>query len=254
MTPPSDEALQIVGIGNLINAGNGISADDVNATEVCLVALVIDDSGSMSRVNGDRTKNPKGLSNWELAIEGHNSIIKDLKRMAQRDGILFHSSLLNRGVVSQWVQIDNATELDARSHSMGGHTPLRSTAVSVLGFNVREKYKEFDDAAANVRTITAFVTDGGNTDSVSTDAIKRIVEPMILEETHIIIGIGIHDGYTDFHQEFKNWGLQDQWIKTVDDDPKEIMKVFQMVSRVSQKVSQSSAANVASQFAGGFGG
>jgi uncharacterized protein YegL len=230
------QALQVVGIGNLIQGGLGVSANDVNASEVTLVQIVQDDSGSM-------------YGNTQVAIDGHNLVLDALKATKQKDGILFGTTLLNRGVVNPFNKLDNVTPLNNRNYTASGGTPLNGTALAVLG-TVLAKTIEFDDNGVAVRSITVFITDGGNTDRVKSSEDKKQVEEMLKTEMHIVAGIGIDDGYTDFTKVFSDMGIRPEWILTPKNNASEIRKCFQFMSQSAIRASQA-VGNLGS--IGGFG-
>ena len=88
------EALQVVDLGTKIGDALGTPADQFQEGEVVLVAVLIDDSGSI-----------RFCGNTEVVADGHNCVIEALteSKPQDRNNILFHSRLLNgeiiRGVI-----------------------------------------------------------------------------------------------------------------------------------------------------------
>ncbi len=97
------------------------------------------------------------------------------------------------------------------------------------------------------------MTDGANNASQATAAqVKRIVEDMRKQERHIVAGMGIDDGATDFRQVFRDMGIRDEWILVPGNTASEIRKAFQVFSRSAVRASQS-AASFSKTAVGGFG-
>ena len=71
-------------IGQQIQAGLGIAVDDVAASEVLLVTLMPDDSGSI-RFAGNAT----------VVADGHNLVLEALRESKQSDDVLVHTRYLN---------------------------------------------------------------------------------------------------------------------------------------------------------------
>jgi hypothetical protein len=76
---------------------------------------------------------------------------------------------------------------------------------------------------------------------------------MLRSESHIITALGIDDGYTDFHQIFREIGIQDEWILTPANTANEIRSAFRVFSQSAVRVSQGAIAmNLAQPGLGGF--
>src|SRR5215472_6199961 len=95
LSPASLQALTVVDLGAQIQAGLGISVDDVAASEVVLVTMMPDDSGSIR------------IAHNEAAVRnGHNLVLDALRASKQRDGILAHTRYLNGAVLFPYRPID----------------------------------------------------------------------------------------------------------------------------------------------------
>lgn len=79
------QVLQIPDMGARIQAAFGVSVDDVQASEVLLVTLMPDDSGSIRQAG-----------NEQAVRDGHNLVLASLQRLRQRDSVLVHTRYLNR--------------------------------------------------------------------------------------------------------------------------------------------------------------
>lgn len=236
-------ALNIPDLGAQIQAGLGVTPDDVAASEVVLVTLLIDDSGSIQYA-----------SNAQLVRDGHNTVIDSLVATKQRDGILLHTRYLNGYVLNPFGLIENATRMDQHNYDPNQGTPLYDETVVVLG-TVLAKAQEFADQGVPVRTITAIITDGADQGSrVSRPQdVRSIVYDMLKAETHIVAGMGIDDSYTNFRDVFGEMGIPDEWVLTPNNSQSEIRRAFQVLSQSAVRASQASGAAFSQTALGGFG-
>jgi len=228
-------------IGAAIQAGLGVAAEDVQASEVVLGTFLIDDSGSIRFGN-----------NTQIVKDGHNLTLASLQGAKQKDSILVHTRYLNGSVLYPYVKLDDAKKMDGHNYNPNGGTPLYDQTVVILG-TVLAKTKEFEDCGVPCRTITAIITDGNDEGSRGTaKEVKAVIEDMLRKEKHIIAAMGIEDGHTDFSKVFGDMGIRPEWILTPKNDEKEIRRAFQVLSQSAVKASQN--ANSFSKTAmGGFG-
>lgn len=243
MSPKSKDVLNIPDMGPAIQQGMGIVADDVPASEVILVSLLLDDSGSISMAN-----------NEQVIRDGVNTIIDSLRKSKQDDNILVKIQYLNGTLLCPYLPLKDVPLLDGQNFRATGQTPLYDQTALVLA-GVFAKTQEFANNGTPVRSVTMVVTDGADYGSRkhTPDTVKVLVEDLYMQESHIIAGMGIDDhGHTDFSQVFKSMGVRDAWILTPSNSPSEIRKAFQVVSQSVTKVSQNAAAFSQGKL-GGFG-
>lgn len=241
----SARALAVPDIGAMIQAGLGIAADDVTASEVVLVTTLVDDSGSIRFAAG----------NAQVVRDGHNLVIEALRGTKQKDGILAHTRYLNGLVLYPYLPLDQAILMDQNNYDPSGGTPLYDQTMVILG-TVLAKTQEFIDNGVPVRTVTLIVTDGADAGSRRfTDRnVAKLVADMMLAETHIVAAMGIDDGgHTDFIKVFQGMGIRDKWILTPGNSPSEIRQAFQVFSQSAVRASQGSA-SFSKVAIGGFGG
>jgi len=229
-------------IGAQIQAGLGIGAEDVQASEVVLVTMQPDDSGSI-RFGG----------NAQAIRDGHNEVLKALSASKQKDGILVHNRYLNGDVLYPYVNLQDAVQMTDKNYDPNKGTPLYDQAIVCLG-TVLAKTKEFADNGIPVRTITLLMTDGKDEHSRGRARdVKALVEDMLRKETHIVAGMSFDDGAgTDCKQVFKEMGIRDEWILTAKSSPSEIRKAFLLFSQSAVRASQN-AASFSKTALGGFG-
>jgi len=238
----SENILTAPDIGVKISAGLGIGVDDVQASEVILLTQLIDDSGSITY-----NRNVKTVQ------DGHNLVIDAVKDSKQEDNILAHTCFINGGMLFDYRLIGSADVMDDGNFNPNGMTPLYESAVVTLG-RVLAKAQEFSDQGVPVRTMTLIMTDGAANGYKNTAKdVKTIIDDMLKTEVHIIAGMGIEDGSTDFKQVFGEMGIRDEWILTPKNTHSEIRKAFQVFSRSAIKASQN-ATSFSTALGGGFGG
>ena len=236
-------------MGPAIMAGLGdVKLDDIDASEVLLVTLLLDDSGSI-----------RFGSNAQMVRDGHNLVIDALQGAKQSAAVLASCRYLNDGpgtnhcVLYPYRTLAAADRLDNHNYDPMGGTPLYDEAV-VTFTGVTAKMAEFENGGVAARAVTLIVTDGADgSHRQCADDVKSIVDGLLRTEAHIVIGMGIDDGYTDFRQVFRGMGILDEWILTPGNTPAEIRRAFATVSQSAVRASQ--AANF-SQLTGigGFGG
>ncbi|WP_299412209.1 hypothetical protein [Acaryochloris sp. IP29b_bin.148] len=235
----SMQTLNIVDIGAQIQAGLGTPVDDVMASEVVLVTIMPDDSGSI-----------RFAGNGAVVRAGHNTVLDTLATSPQQDQILVHNRYLNGQVLYPYCPVDQAIRMDQHNYDPNLGTPLYDQTLVLLA-TVLAKAQSFIENGVPVRTVSLIITDGADAHSRhSARKVKGMVEDMLRTEDHIIAAMGIEDGQTDFKQVFREMGLRDQWILTPGNSQNEIRKAFQLFSQSALRASQSAASF---NSLGGFG-
>jgi hypothetical protein len=240
----SAQSMQTLGnlnIGAQIQAGLGVAAEDVQASEVFLITNMIDDSGSI-----------RFAGNMQHVKDGHNLLLAAFGGSKQKDGFLVHTRYLNGTVLFPYVKLDDAKKMDAQNYNPNGDTPLYDQTLVTLA-TVVAKTQEFEDCGVPVRTITAIVSDGADTSSqAKASQVKAVVSDMLKKEKHIIAFLGVEDGATDFMKIATDMGIRPEWVLTPKNDPKEIRKAFNVLSQSAVRASQN-AASFSKTALGGFG-
>jgi hypothetical protein len=242
LSAASMQALTNVDIGAQIQAGLGIGAEDVQASEVVLITMMPDDSGSI-----------RFAGNAQAIRDGHNEVLKALAGSKQKDGVLVHNRYLNGDVLYPYVNLQDALQMTDKNYDPNKGTPLYDQAIVTLG-TVLAKTKEFADNGIASRTVTLIMTDGKDEHSRGRARdVKAIIEDMLRKEIHIVAGFGLDDGAgTDFKQVFKEMGIREEWMLTPKNSPSEIRKAFQLFSQSAVRASQN-AASFSKTALGGFG-
>ncbi|HTJ46540.1 MAG TPA: hypothetical protein VL463_30750 [Kofleriaceae bacterium] len=227
--------LDVVDLGAQIQAGLGVAVDDVTASEVVLVTMMPDDSGSIS-----------AAGNVPAVRDGHNLVLDALGKSKQAGEVFVHTRYLNGHVLTPYAPLANAPRMDAHNYKADKGTPLYDQTVVLLG-TVLAKSQEFAQAGVPVRTVTLLITDGADCGSTrcGPSDVRTLVRDLLAQECHVVAAMGISDGSTDFTQVFRDMGIPDRWILTPGNSAQEIRRAFQVFS-------QSAAAIGAGAALGGF--
>jgi hypothetical protein len=214
-------ALDVVDVGAQIQAGLGVTIDDVAASEVVLLTMMPDDSQSIAAAN-----------NTDAVKDGHNFVLEALARSKQSGEVLGHTRYLNGDVLFPYTTLSNAIQMTSANYNPCHGTPLFDQTVVLLG-TVIAKAQELQQAGIAVRTVTLIITDGGDYGSQRCRAsdVAAIVQDMLAQENHIVAAMGINDGSTDFHKVFRSMGIPDRWILTPGNSASEIRRAFQVFSQ-----------------------
>lgn len=244
------QVLNLNDLGTQIQAGLGVKVDDVTSSEVICLVLVVDDSSSIRFVQG----------NTEAIRDGVNSILGALADTKQSDSIIGYCILMNRGVLYPFSPIldgkklDQKLQLTPQNYNPSGGTPLYDTVTVALGTAIA-KVQEFSNAGVPARAITVVITDGENAGGRKQDPsdVRPLVDDLMRSEMHLVIGMGIADGHTDFKDIFTRMGIRPEWVLTPANDPSSIRKACMMVSQSAVRASQAAAGGFSQVVAGGFG-
>jgi hypothetical protein len=221
-------ALDVVDVGAQIQAGLGVTIDDITASEVVLLTMMPDDSASIA-----------SAGNTDAVRDGHNFVLDALKRSKQSGEVLAHTRYLNGHVLCPYTALDHAVAMTKANYDPVHGTPLFDQACVVLG-TVIAKAQELQQAGIAVRTVTLIITDGGDYGSTRAKPgdVKALVTDMLAQENHIVAAMGISDGSTDFRKVFQAMGIPDRWILTPGNSASEIRRAFQVFSQSAVRASQ----------------
>jgi hypothetical protein len=256
LSEQSLQALTIVDIGAEIEAGLGVSVDQIQSSEVVLVTMMVDDSGSI-----------RFAGNGDTVRVGHNEVLKSLLNSRQSHSMLAHTCYLNGTILFPYIPLavpdrqgsggkllyvpnPQLVFMDANNYDPCQGTPLYDETVVLLG-RVLAKFQEFTDNGVHARTITMIITDGADEHSRQQTArsVRSLVEDM-LGENHIISAMGIDNGTTDFRKVFHEMGIPDSWILLPGNSASEVRKAFQLFSQSAVRASRPTAVFTS---LGGFG-
>jgi hypothetical protein len=235
---------EIADLGQSIQNSIGVHVDDVQASAVLLVQLVVDDSGSI-RMAG----------NSEIMREGVNMIIDSLLGTKQKDGILMNILYIGGQTLTPWESITKIPKLDTTNYNPQSGTPLYDRYLEACASLV-SKAQSFSDKGVPVRAVLAIVSDGADQHSpkahggrgTTPEMCKKASTDLLQTEKYILIGVGIDDKYTDFRQVYSSMGIPNgepsgtpNFILTPGNTPHEIREAFGTVSQSAVRASQNGA-------------
>ncbi|NJM91243.1 MAG: hypothetical protein HC863_03075 [Myxococcales bacterium] len=238
LSPSSLAALDIVDIGVQIQAGLGVTIDDVAASEVVLLTMMPDDSSSI-----------ESAGNTAAVRDGHNLVLDAMAASKQGGEVLAHTRYLNGHVLFPYGALDQAVRMTPANYRPTLSTPLYDQTLVLLG-TVVAKAQAFADAGVAVRTVTLLISDGADCGSrrCRPADVRALVADLLAQETHLVAAMGIQDGTTDFRRVFGEMGIPDRWILTPSGTASEIRRAFHVFSQSAMQ----SAGAAGFQALGGF--
>lgn len=233
-------AIDVLDLGAQIQAGLGVAVDDVESSEVVLVTMMPDDSGSI-----------RFAGNAEAVRQGHNMVLDALEACKQSDDIFVHNRYLNGRVLYPYTAVRQAERMTTANYDPNMGTPLYDQTMVLLA-TVLAKAQEFADNGVPVRTVSLLITDGADVHSTRSSArdVAALIADMSAAENHVVAAMGISDGSTDFERVFGDMGIARQWVLTPGNTASEVRKAFQVFSQSAVRASQSAAPSISGL--GGF--
>jgi len=224
----SQGTLDIVDLNDSIVLGsNGSNVDEIMSTDVTLVTLVLDNSGSI------------GWHGLEDAVrKGQNEMLEAFSNSKQKDSIRIAQWFINeKNPLHSYTSIDDAVRLDSSNYNAGGGTPLYDRTFEAIVSNVAYA-QQLRDTGTPVSNVVVIITDGldeGSRKYKAGDCVKLIKD--VMREQFSIVFVGVGNKY-DFESVAKDMGIPKGNVLTVDSTPSEIRKACQMVSQSIIKASQ----------------
>ncbi|MBI4814668.1 MAG: VWA domain-containing protein [Deltaproteobacteria bacterium] len=217
-------------LGHVVIAGAaGAALEDIMASEVTLVTVLVDRSSSI------------GARRLEDAVRaGQSALLDAFVGSKERDSILvalwtFATSV---SVVHSYVPAKDATRLDGKNYRSSGSTVLYDVWCDALAANVAYAQR-LRDGGTPSKSVVVVVTDGEDTGSKRTQAdCARISKDLLASESFVLAFVGVGRD-VNFRAVAKGMGVPDGCIaeeKTA--TPSALRHVFQMVSKSAIRTSQ----------------
>ena len=219
-------------VGNLsavaIAGAAGKDVEDIEASDVTLVTMLIDASSSIH----DR--------NLEDAIrDGQNSLVDALRDTREKDSILMALWTFNHElrVVHSYVGLDDVTRLDGKNYQGLGGTRLYDTWCDALAANVTYADR-LRGSGTPCKSVVVVVTDGEDMGSKKRAAdCAQLSKSLLATEQFTLAFVGV--GPCDFHAVARAMGVPDGSIAVqAQANATAIRKVFRMVSQSAIRASQ----------------
>jgi len=217
-------------LGAVIIAGAaGMDAEDIVASDVTLITVLIDASSSIA-----------GSGLEDAVRAGQNTLIDAFRDSKEKDNVLlalwtFNSDL---NVVHSYVPIEDATRLDARNYAGVGGTRLYDTWVDALAANVAYA-EQLRASGTPCKSVAVVITDGADCGSRRRAAdCARITKDLLASERFQLAFVGV-GADADFRPTARAMGLPDGSIAaTGTASPSAVRRMFHMVSQGAVAASQ----------------
>jgi uncharacterized protein YegL len=217
-------------LGTVVVAGAaGTAMDDISASDVTLVTVLIDASSSI------------GSSGLEQAVrDGQNQLVEAFNGSSTRDSVMLAQWSFNHDqtVYHSYVPVADAVRLDRRNYQSGGTTRLYDTWCDALAANVAYAQR-LRDAGTPCRSVVVVITDGADYGSKRTAReCAKVSKDLLASEQFVLAFVGVGSD-TDFRAVAKSMGVPDASVAVATQaTPSELRRVFQMVSQSAIRASQ----------------
>ena len=224
-------ANQITGnLGNIVLAGAaGKALEDITATDVTLVTVLLDASGSIRH------------RNLEAAIrDGHSALLTAFSGAKEGGSILLAVWTFNSqmDVLCSYLPVDEAAKLNAKNYSAIGSTKLYDTWCDALAANVAYAQR-LRDGGTPTRSVVIVITDGEDVGSRKTSGeCSKLSRELLASEMFTLSFVGVGTD-ANFDAVAKAMGIPAGCVLVQKDATASGMrKVFQLVSQSAILASQ----------------
>jgi len=239
-SPDTDDDVQVAGRGvHHTGSSLNIQVDDIETARMLFIAVIVDDSGSISYAN-----------NTSLVVDGFNEMFIDgLRGSKAEESIYLVVIALNGGKIYEGY-ITGDPKLTRANYQPRGMTPLYARTIEALT-DVDAKIEEFEDNGVEAQAFMFIVSDGGDTDPRGHSAKEVESKVHDMGESLMVLALGMDDkgcstggDSTDFQAVFQSMGIPEHCVLVAewdaDSDPDK--KAFQSSVRHAFGVASKSAA------------
>lgn len=213
----------------LIAGASGRHVDDIQASEVTLVTVLIDRSSSIA-----------GAKLTAAVIQGQHLLLDAFAGSKEKDAVLaaLWTFAGDATVLHSYIPVDDAVRLDDKSYRPGGTTHLYDTWCDAAGANVAYA-QTLRDAGTPVRSIIVVITDGEDCGSKRPARVcKKLSEDLLKSEQFHLGFVGVGKD-VDFKKVAKAMGFNDGSILVQTDTTTQALRAaFAMVSKSAIRASQ----------------
>jgi uncharacterized protein YegL len=226
---PETASLLTGNLGPVVIAGAaGTALEDIIASDVTLITVLIDASSSIAS------------SNLEQAVrDGQNLLVDAFGGAKESQSILMALWVFNHdiNVIHSFVPVSDAERLGS-NYRGNGSTRLYDCWCDALAANVAYA-QQLRDGGTPCRSVVVVITDGADYGSNRTAGqCKKLSTDLLKSEQFILAFVGVGDD-TDFRKVAKSMGVPDGSVAVQKDvRPSELRKLFQMVSQSAIRASQ----------------
>lgn len=217
-------------LGAVVVAGAaGKDAEDIAASDVTLVTLLVDASSSIH------------VRKLEQAVrDGQNLLVDALGKSREHAAILMALWTFNDDVrvVHSYVGLDDVTRLDGKNYAGIGGTRLYDTWCDALLANVAYAQR-LRDSGTPCKSVVVVVTDGEDCGSRRRPAdCARLSADLLASEQFTLAFVGVGDD-VDFRSVARSMGVPDDCVALqADATPNSVRAVFRLVSQSAIRASQ----------------
>ena len=224
---PATSAAILGNMGTVVVAGAaGRAAEDIEASDVTLITVVIDDSGSM-------------YGNEKAVVDGMNLLVDTFANSKERDSVLFAQWRFSDKiqVVHSYLPIPDVKRLTTADYQANGcSTRLYDAWCDALAANIAYA-QSLRNSGTNVRSIVVVLTDGeNNAGSRNVGDCARISADLLRSEQFILVFLGVGRG---FQLVARAMGVPDGcFAETGSLGESQLRQLFRMVSQSAIRASQ----------------
>lgn len=227
---PATGSLLTGHLGAVVIAGAaGTAMDDIVATDVTLITVLIDASSSI------------GSGSLEQAVrDGQNLLVDAFAGSKEKDSIMMALWSFNQtqNVYHSYIPVTDAVRLTAANYQPGGSTALYDTWCDALAANVAYA-TQLRATGTPCRSIVVVITDGADCGSTRrATQCAQISKDLLASEQFVLAFVGVGDD-TDFRAVARKMGVPDGCVLVATAaTPTELRKAFLMVSQSAIRASQ----------------
>ncbi len=227
---PDTSTMLTGNLGKVVIAGAaGTALEDIVASDVTLITVVIDASSSIK---------DRGLE--QAVRDGQNQLVDSFGGSKEKDSILMALWTFASGmdVLHSYVPVGDAARLSSKNYRGSGCTVLYDTWCDALAANVAYSQR-LRASGTPCRSVVVVITDGEDVGSKrKAGDCARLSRDLLASEQFILAFVGVGSD-VDFHGVAKSMGVPDGCIAVQKDaTPSTLRKVFQMVSQSAIRASQ----------------
>lgn len=217
-------------LGAVVIAGAaGKALEDIVASEVTLITVLIDASGSIAQ------------SGLEQAVrDGQAALVEAFAGTREREGLLLALWTFNDQleVKHAYVPVDDAVKLSSATYRAGGGTRLYDTWCDALAANVAYAQR-LRDGGTPCKSVVVVLTDGEDVGSTRSAAdCARLSRDLLASEQFTLAFVGVGPD-VHFEQVARSMGVPPGCILVQRDaTPGALRKTFAMVSQSAIRASQ----------------
>lgn len=225
---PTTSAAILGNMGSVVVAGAaGKAAEDIEATSVTLVTVILDNSGSMH-------------SHRQAVVDGMNQLRETFLHSKEKDSVLLATWTFGEKVQvnHSYIPVADTDPLTLADYPADeGATALYAGWCDALAANIAYA-QNLRSSGTDVRSIVVVLTDGeNNVRDRTAAACAQISQDLLRSEQFILAFVGL--GYGDFRRIAQSMGVPDGCTYTAGQvTESELRKVFRMVSQSVIRASQ----------------